>query len=146
MTKVKVINKSGLPLPSYKTNGAACVDIAVSEDVILRRGETFAFHTGLFVEVPEGYCLLIVERSSLHKHGVCLANSVGVIDSDYRGEIRMILRDCMNDELYDHVFIPSGTRVAQAFLKKIDPIEWVECDSLDDTERGESGIGSTGCT
>lgn len=138
--KVKVINKSGFELPKYQTSGSACLDVCIAEDCILKAHATGIFGTGLSVEIPNGWCLKIYERSSLHKLGVSLSNKVGIIDSDYRGEIRAIL----TNNLGLTVFIPKGTRVMQAMLEKVEPIEFIESDSIEETERGIGGIGSTG--
>lgn len=137
--KIKVINKSDYPLPRYMTDGAACMDICISNDIEIEPCEISIAHTGIFVEIPRGWCIILVERSSLHKQGLSLANSVGVIDSDYRGEIIIPL---LNIGCHRQ-FVKAGSRVVQAMLKPIEKIEWELVNELSETERNDGGFGST---
>lgn len=138
---VKIVNKSGLPLPQYQSNGAAAADICSCEDVNIQHKEVKLIHTGLYVEIPKGWCMKLFARSSLHKKGLFLSNGVGVIDSDYRGEILVSIWNC---GLPGSVNIKKGERIAQITLERVEPIEWVEVDALSDTERGSGGFGSSG--
>lgn len=141
--KVKVINKSNFPLPEYKTKGAAGVDLKanIEEEIVLKPFERKLIPTGLYVEIPEGYEGQVRPRSGLAiKHGVTVLNAPGTIDSDYRGEICVILINLGNE---DFVINP-GDRIAQFILNKYECIDFELIDKLSDTERGEGGFGHTG--
>lgn len=141
--KVKVINKSNFPLPEYKTKGAAGVDLKanIEEEIVLKPLERKLIPTGLYVEIPEGYEGQVRPRSGLAiKHGVTVLNAPGTIDSDYRGEICVILINLGNE---DFVINP-GDRIAQFVLNKYECIDFELMDKLSDTERGEGGFGHTG--
>ncbi len=141
--KVKVINKSNFPLPEYKTKGAAGVDLKanIEEEIVLKPLERKLIPTGLYVEIPEGYEGQVRPRSGLAiKHGVTVLNAPGTIDSDYRGEICVILINLGNE---DFVINP-GDRIAQFILNKYECIDFELIDKLSDTERGEGGFGHTG--
>ena len=140
MINIKIVNKSGLSLPSAKTDGAACVDICIIDGCDLKPGETKIFKTGLFVEIPKGWALAIVARSSLHKCGLILANGFGIIDSDYRGEIGVPLHNMTDRDVH----IEPGFRPVQAFVYPINTISWIPVDSLSSSARGDGGFGSTG--
>ena len=141
--KVKVINKSNFPLPEYKTKGAAGVDLKanIEEEIVLKPLERKLIPTGLYVEIPEGYEGQVRPRSGLAiKHGVTVLNAPGTIDSDYRGEICVILINFGNE---DFVINP-GDRIAQFVLNKYECIDFELIDKLSDTERGKGGFGHTG--
>lgn len=141
--KVKVINKSNFPLPEYKTKGAAGVDLKanIEEEIVLKPLERKLIPTGLYVEIPEGYEGQVRPRSGLAiKHGITVLNAPGTIDSDYRGEICVILINLGNE---DFVINP-GDRIAQFILNKYECIDFELIDKLSDTERGEGGFGHTG--
>ncbi|POS62620.1 dUTP diphosphatase [Parasaccharibacter apium] len=146
VVKVRILrlpHSEGLELPAYGTAGAAGVDFqaAVQEPLILRPGERKLVPTGLCVALPEGHELQIRPRSGLAlKHGIMVPNSPGTIDEDYRGEIRIIL---INAGAEDFV-IERGMRVAQGVLAPVVRMQWQECSSLDTTDRGHGGFGSTG--
>ena len=143
MTDVKIHNLSGLDLPQYQTVGAAGVDLlaAVESDLTIEPLERVAVPTGIRVELPKGYELQIRGRSGLAiKHGVTLANGVGTIDSDYTGEICVLLVN-LGKEAFT---IKRGDRIAQGILAKFSTINWILCDELTDTARGDGGFGSTG--
>ncbi len=130
-------------LPKYATDGAACFDFYAVSDrcVTLRCHDTNIFRTGLSVEIPEGYALIIYSRSGHgFKHDTRLANCVGVIDSDYRGEIQVKL----TYDSYEHVDILPGDRIAQGMLIPTPQVEICEVEELSDTVRGNGGFGSTG--
>ncbi|MCR3956063.1 MAG: dUTP diphosphatase [Gudongella sp.] len=141
--KVKVVNKGNLSLPEYKTEGASGVDLMASleDSIVLKPMERFMVPTGLFVEIPEGYEAQIRGRSGLAaKNGITLANGVGTIDSDYRGEIKVILINLGNEPFE----ISHGDRIAQMILAKYEKMEFSEVDTLDNTDRGSGGFGHTG--
>lgn len=141
--KIEVVNKSSLPLPTYKTHGSAGIDLQayILTPVELKPFGRALIPTGLYVSIPEGYEGQIRGRSGLAlKHGVTLANGIGTIDSDYRGEIKIILIN-LGDEPF---IINNGDRIAQFVLSKYELIEFDEKDSLEDTVRGEGGFGHTG--
>lgn len=141
--KVKVINKSNFTLPEYKTKGAAGVDLKanIEEEIVLKPLERKLIPTGLYVEIPEGYEGQVRPRSGLAiKHGVTVLNAPGTIDSDYRGEICVILINLGNE---DFVINP-GDRIAQFVLNKYECIDFELIDKLSDTERGKGGFGHTG--
>ena len=140
MTKVKVINKSENPLPMYMTKGAAAVDLCANEVVEVKPNTTAIIGTGLYVAIPEGYEIQIRSRSGLAaKSDVFVLNSPGTIDSDYRGELKVILRN-LSLQVLD---IRIGDRIAQAVLAPVVQIEWETVEELDETERGTGGLGST---
>lgn len=131
----------GLPLPSYATAGAAGMDVVAAEDVILPPGGRHAVATGFAVAIPEGYEIQARPRSGLAlKHGITLPNTPGTIDSDYRGELKVIL---INLGASDFA-IRRGDRIAQLVLAPVQLAAFVEVDALDETLRGEGGFGSTG--
>lgn len=134
---------SDLNIPEYATDGAACFDLSSAEDVYLKPKETRLIGTGLYVAVPDVWQMNICSRSGLASRGVVVANSPGVVDSDYRGEVCVVLRN-NNDGT---VFISKGERIAQAQLNPVYRVyfERVQLHSeLGPTARGAGGFGSTG--
>lgn len=141
MATVKVVNKAEFGLPKYQTKGSAGMDVHSAEDLVLKKGEIKLVPTGLFFALPEGYEISVRPRSGLAlKHGITLLNSPGTLDSDYRGELKVIL---INHGPADFE-IMKGDRIAQIVLNKYEPIEWHEVPELDETERKSGGFGSTG--
>ena len=139
----KIINKSKNPLPKYQTEGASAVDLFanLNESIILKSKEIKLMPTGIYISIPNGYEAQVRPRSGLAiKHGVTVLNSPGTIDSDYRGEIGVIL---INHSEIDFK-ISNGDRIAQLVLSAYDKITWEQVESLDDTKRGKGGFGSTG--
>jgi dUTP pyrophosphatase len=137
----------GLPLPAYATEGAAAMDICSAEDITIPRGATKMVKTGFAVAVPNGYELQCRPRSGLaYKEGISITNSPGTIDSDYRGEICVLLLNTKNTGFaLDYGFeIKRGDRIAQLVLAPVTQAEVVEVDELDETTRGTGGFGSTG--
>lgn len=131
----------GLPLPAYATAGAAGMDIVAAEDVSLAPGGRHAVATGFAIAIPFGYEVQLRPRSGLAlKHGISLPNTPGTIDSDYRGELKVIL---INLGTEDFVVL-RGDRIAQLILAPVTQAVWSEVDTLDDTARGVGGFGSTG--
>jgi dUTP pyrophosphatase len=132
-----------LPLPAYATSGAAGMDVAAAVDkpVILGLGERLAIPTGFAMAVPAGYEAQIRPRSGLAlKHGVTVANAPGTIDSDYRGEVAILLVN-LGDQDFT---IARGMRIAQMVVAPVTQVTPIATDSLADTERGDAGFGSTG--
>lgn len=131
----------GLDLPRYATNGAAGMDVVSAEDVTIAPGARHAVATGLALAIPHGYEIQVRPRSGLAlKHGITVPNTPGTIDSDYRGELKVILINHGNDPFP----IARGDRVAQLVLAPVTQAAWREVAELDETERGAGGFGSTG--
>lgn len=131
----------GLALPAYATGGAAGMDVLAAENVTIAPGARHAVATGFAVAIPVGYEIQVRPRSGLAlKHGITVPNTPGTIDSDYRGEMKVIL---INHGAEPFV-IARGDRVAQLVLAPVTQAAWQEVESLDETERGAGGFGSTG--
>ncbi|MXO96609.1 dUTP diphosphatase [Erythrobacter aquimaris] len=131
----------GLDLPRYATDGAAGMDVLSAEAVSLKPGQRHAVATGFAVAIPDGYEIQVRPRSGLaFKHGITVPNTPGTIDSDYRGELKVLLIN-HGDETFA---IERGDRIAQLVLAPVTQAAWEEVDELDDTSRGEGGFGSTG--
>lgn len=137
---VKMRLSDAATLPEYKSEGAACMDLSSTHGFYIRPHSYAYIHTGVSVELPKGTALMVYPRSSLHKKSLILANSVGVIDSDYRGEIVV----CLYNTSYLSQKIEAGERIVQAMLIKVQPIQPEITDALTPTKRGEGGFGSTG--
>ena len=140
--KIKKLNEEA-KIPTYGTDYAAGADLyALTEDIVtIMPGETKLIKTGISMEIPTGYAGLIYARSGLaSKKGLAPANKVGVVDSDYRGEIMVALHNHSTEERQ----IENGERIAQFVITPYLKACFEEVDSLDDTERGENGFGSTG--
>lgn len=143
--KIDVINRSKHALPQYTTLGAAGLDLRANLDspIILEVGQRALVKTGLFISVPQGYEAQVRPRSGLaYKHGVTVLNTPGTIDSDYRGEVGVILIN-HGQEAFE---IKDGERVAQLVIAKHETIEWSPVETLEESERGSGGFGSTGRT
>ena len=141
--EVKIINKSNNALPEYQTSGAAGMDIRafVPSDIKIKPGEVKLVPTGLYLEIPKGYEIQVRARSGLAlKNSIGVANGIGTIDSDYRGELCVILVNFSQNEFV----VKNGDRIAQMVLNKYEPIEFVVDEELSSTERGEGGFGSSG--
>ena len=139
----RLAHASDLALPSYATNGAVGIDIAAAIDRprCLQPGTIMAIPTGFAMELPAGYEAQIRPRSGLAlKHGVTIANAPGTIDSDYRGEIAVILVNNGNQDFA----IKRGMRIAQIVLAAVTIMNPIEANELDETERAARGFGSTG--
>ena len=143
MMKVKIVNKSRHQLPAYSTVFSAGMDLRANilEDVILKPGERKLIQTGLFIGLPQGYEAQIRPRSGLAlKSGISLVNTPGTIDADYRGEIGVIMINHSDTEFLIH----DGDRICQMVVKKYETVEWILCEELAATDRGEGGFGHTG--
>lgn len=132
---------AGLPLPAYATAGAAGMDVVAAEDVVLAPGARHAVATGFAIAIPDGFEVQVRPRSGLAlKHGITCLNTPGTIDSDYRGEVKVILAN-LGDQPFTVV---RGERIAQLVPAPVQRAAFEEVDSLDDTARGSGGFGSTG--
>ena len=161
----------GAKNPKYATDDASCFDLYANHDAIIKPSETVVVGTGIIFEPPKGYGIMLYPRSGISsKTPLRFANSVGVIDNDYRGEVKVILEnvkpkdyklrvvpsymtvdgeEVMNDYKYGQlpegtIVIKKGDRIAQAMPIKIDKVKLVQSKILSETERGEGGLGSTG--
>ncbi len=131
----------GLPLPAYATGGAAGMDVVAAEAVTLAPGARHAVATGFAMAIPEGYEVQVRPRSGLAlKHGITCLNTPGTIDSDYRGEVKVILAN-LGDQPFE---IARGDRIAQLVPAPVLRTSLTLVDTLDATERGSGGFGSTG--
>jgi dUTP diphosphatase len=140
---IKIVNTSANPLPQYATKGSSGMDIRASLDipVSLQPLERTLIPTGLFVEIPGGYEIQIRPRSGLAiKQGITCLNSPGTIDSDYRGEIKIILINLSSEEQV----INHGDRIAQMIVQKTERAEFEQVEFLNETERAKGGFGHTG--
>jgi dUTP pyrophosphatase len=131
----------GLPLPRYASEDAVGLDVTAGEELILRPGERHAIATGFAIEIPRGYEVQVRPRSGLAmKHGIPCLNTPGTIDSDYRGEVKVILIN-LGQEPFE---IRRGERIAQLVPAPVLRADFVEASELSNTERGSGGFGSTG--
>ena len=141
--QVKIVNTSGNDLPSYATQGSAGLDLKASleADLVLKPMERKLVPTGLFIELPKGYEAQVRPRSGLAvKQGITCLNTPGTIDSDYRGEIKILLINLSGEDQVIH----AGDRVAQLVVQKYEQVQWEEVKFLSATERNDGGFGSTG--
>lgn len=138
--KVKIKRTPDAELPVYMTEGAAGADIFSSEDTGLEPGETRLISTGIFMEIPDGYECQIRPRSGLsYKNQIIILNSPGTIDSDYRGEVKIIMHN-----LSEKTFaIRKGDRIAQMVFSEVSRAEFID-DELNGTDRNDGGFGHTG--
>jgi dUTP pyrophosphatase len=131
----------GLPLPAYASEDAVGLDVTSAEDLILQPGERHAVATGFAIEIPRGYEVQVRPRSGLAiKQGITCLNTPGTIDSDYRGEVKVILAN-LGDEAFD---VRRGERIAQLVPAPLVRAHFAEVQELAGTERGSGGFGSTG--
>ena len=137
----RLAHGEGLPLPSYASDGAAGLDVVAAEDVTLAPGERNAVATGFAIAIPPGYEVQVRPRSGLAlKHGITCLNTPGTIDEDYRGEVKVILAN-LGAEPFQ---VRRGERIAQLVPAPVVKARFTEVASLDETERGAGGFGSTG--
>jgi dUTP pyrophosphatase len=140
---VKIVNRSHHNVPAYSTVNSAGMDLRanLNEPVILKPLERKLITTGLFIELPKGYEAQIRPRSGLAiNKGITVLNSPGTIDADYRGEICVILINLSGEEFV----VNDGDRVCQMIIAKHEVAEWIEVDSLENSDRGSGGFGHTG--
>ena len=141
--EIKCVAKDGVAVPSYETSGAAGADVRafLNEPVVIPVGKRAMIPTGLFFAIPEGFEIQVRPRSGLAaKNGVTVLNTPGTIDSDYRGELKVILIN-LGDEDFE---IKSGDRIAQIIVAPVTIGNFIQCESISETERGAGGFGSTG--
>lgn len=141
--KIKIINKSKHPLPQYQTQGSSGMDLRANLDkkIILKSLERTLVPTGIYIELPQGYEAQIRARSGLAlKKGLSLPNGIGTIDSDYRGELKIIFVNLGKEDIE----INDGDRIAQMVIMKIERPDIEEVEILGDTERSKGGFGHTG--
>ena len=141
--KVQIVNRSPYPCPAYATPQSAGVDLKahLAQPVVLSPLQRALIPTGLYIALPAGFEAQVRPRSGLAaKHGITVLNTPGTIDADYRGEIKVILVN-LSDQPFE---IVPGERIAQMVIARHEQAEWEEVDSLDQTERGAGGFGSTG--
>jgi dUTP pyrophosphatase len=149
---VEVVNKSNNLLPEYSSEGAFAMDLRASEDISIPYLQTRIVKTDLFMAVPEGYALRIVDRSGLASKGIKITNSPATIDEDYRGPVGVIMTNLSTNNDYiesvtgytESFVIKAGDRIAQCYLERKIPFKFVNADELSETKRGIGGFGSTG--
>ena len=143
LVEIKIINRSHNPLPEYATEGAAGMDIRafLAGPLVMEPMQRIMVPTGLFVELPQGYEAQVRSRSGLAiKQGISCLNSPGTIDSDYRGEIKIILINLSREQQV----IQPGDRIAQMVVQKVEKATLVPVVTINETVRNENGFGSTG--
>ena len=134
---------SDLPLPAYAKEGDAGADLVANENVILSpAGGRALISTGVAIAIPEGYAGFVQPRSGLAaKHGVTCLNTPGLIDSGYRGELKVLL---VNTDPETPFEVVKGERIAQLVIQRVESVEFIEVEALSDSDRGSGGFGSTG--
>ena len=143
MMKVKIVNKSPFPTPSYATEKSAGMDLKadITEPITLGPLERAMVPTGMFIALPDGTEAQVRPRSGLAaKYGISVLNAPGTIDADYRGEVKVILVNLSNEPFV----VNPGERIAQMVIARYETVEWDEVEVLDETERGTGGFGRTG--
>lgn len=143
MALVRYRVEDGVLAPSYQSSGSSGMDVRahLSESLVIKPGRSVLVPTGLYLEIPSGYEVQIRSRSGLAlKNGIMVLNSPGTIDSDYRGEIKVILMNLSSEDFV----INNNDRIAQLVLSRYEKAELVLSDQLEETERGSGGFGSTG--
>ena len=143
MVKVKVIKEEEVVLPKYESIGAAGLDVRanITKPIVLGSLKRVLIPTGLKVSIPQGYEIQVRPRSGMAlKHGITMLNTPGTVDSDYRGDIGLIVAN-LSDKEYT---IQPNERLGQLVLNKVEQIEWEAVETLDETERGTGGFGHTG--
>ena len=143
MVKIKIVNRGSQQLPAYATPESAGMDLRanITEPIVLHPLERRIIPTGLYIALPPGYEAQVRPRSGLaFKHGITVLNSPSTIDSDYRGELGVLLVNLSNEDFT----VEAGERIAQMVIARHEQGEFVEVEELDDTERGAGGYGHTG--
>jgi dUTP pyrophosphatase len=141
--QVRIVNQSLNPLPEYATSGSSGMDLRANlhQSIIVKPLERVLIPTGIFIELPAGFEAQVRPRSGLAlKHGLTCLNSPGTVDADYRGELKVILINFSNEEQH----INNGDRIAQMVIQKVEQVEWLLVNDLEETHRGEGGFGHTG--
>ena len=138
---VKILDE-GLPRPSYAKPGDAGLDLRSTEDIVIEPGQRALIGTGIALAIPQGYAGFVQPRSGLAiKQGMTLVNTPGLIDSGYRGEIRII---ALNADKEHAIAIKRGDRIAQLVIQEVPAVELVEVEELSSSERADTGFGSSG--
>lgn len=140
---VKIVNRSSHPLPAYATEGSSGLDLRanIPDPIVLKPLQRALVPTGLFIELPIGFEAQIRPRSGLAlKQGITCLNTPGTIDADYRGEIMILLINLSEQECV----LANGDRIAQLVVQRVERVEWVPCETLNETSRAEGGFGHTG--
>lgn len=141
--KIKIVNKSQNPLPQYATGGSAGCDLMadIPGEMTIPSLQRVIVPTGLYIELPEGYEAQIRSRSGMTlRHGIVVANGIGTVDADYRGEIKVILHN-ISDEEYT---IKSGEKIAQMVINEVAYADFIACGTIRETPRSDGGFGHTG--
>ena len=145
---IKIINKSNNPIPAYETNGSAGMDLRAyitnedNELLIINPGEQELIHTGIYIQLPQGYEAQVRSRSGLAvKYNIRVFHGVGTIDSDYRGEICVPLENANKNLPF---IVHNGDRIAQLVISKCEQANLILSEHLDDTERADGGFGHSG--
>lgn len=141
--KVKIINRSHHPLPAYATPGSSGMDVRafVKHPIVLQPLERVLVPTGLYLQLPCGYECQIRPRSGLAlKHGITIANAPGTVDSDYRGEVGIIVINLSKEPFV----INDGERICQMVIARYDRVDWEQVERIDETVRGDGGFGHSG--
>ena len=138
--KIKKLDNKA-KIPRFATDGSACFDLSILDDIMITPGQLVKARTGLSVEVPKGFCMEILPRSGLAGKGIIIPNSPGIVDSDYRGEIVIMLYGLFVNRIE---MFSRGARVAQARIVRADHVDIKVVGHLTETERGAGGFGSTG--
>ena len=141
MVNVRVLKSGGYEeLPKYATPGSAGLDLRSTKTVVLKPHGRALVPTGLYIALPEGYEAQIRPRSGLAlKKGITVLNTPGTVDADYRGEVGVILFNTTDEDF----IVNTGDRIAQMVINKVEQLNWVEVEELDETERGDGGFGHT---
>ena len=140
---IRIVNQSHHPLPAYETIASAGMDLRafLQEAVLLKPLQRALIPTGLFIELPVGYEAQIRPRSGLaFKKGISILNTPGTIDADYRGEIKVILVNLSSEDF----LVNDGERIAQMIIAQHEKAEWIQVETLQETDRGAGGFGHTG--
>lgn len=141
--KIKIVNRSGQPLPAYESHEAAGMDVraALAGSMTLEPGARALVPTGLYMQLPQGFECQVRPRSGLAlRSGITVLNTPGTVDADYRGEVGVILINLSAEPFT----INPGDRIAQLVIKRVERVEWVEVERLDETRRGDGGFGHSG--
>lgn len=141
--EIRIINHSRNSLPEYATSGSAGLDLKanIEDAIILKPLERRLIPTGIFIELPKGYEAQVRPRSGLAiRHGITCLNSPGTVDSDYRGELKVILINLSDKDFV----INNGERIAQVVISRFERVEWIAVAELENSDRGTGGFGHTG--
>lgn len=143
MVDIKIRNESGNPNPEYATEGSAGMDLRANlkDDILLKPGQRVAIPTGLYIQLPDGFQAEVRPRSGLAlKDGITVLNTPGTVDSDYRGEIKVILINLSNEDF----LVKNADRIAQLVITRYEKIKWFNVSELESTKRADGGFGHSG--